>query len=365
MFTSVRSFDRDCWLGFVRDTPDYPVLAHPDVLPWSLTDGDALVYTDMVDGEIRTLGVMARRCLPVVPEWPKLGTFAGWRLVGDRLAGDVDDEALGCFARACRELLRAPGTDGILFEDLEVDGALWKAVEAVGTGGGVSLDRPKPAQPHWRILLPEDPAAYWQTLSGKVRRNLRRNIKHFPHTVEVVRSAEQVPDFLEAVSVISEQSWQGRRLGRRASADERRRTAFESLAELGALRCFLLRHDGEPVAFVYGWQWGGVFDYAQIGYDSRLAAKGPGKILLARVLEDLIERDTPDVLDFGDGDADYKRRFGTHHSLTGPLTLNSARLHTRVGLTLRHGRDSAHTGVRLALQRAGVYDRIRRAYRRT
>ncbi len=361
-FTPIDSFDLRRWRAFVGDATRYPIDAHPDVIGWALPEGaGAMVYTDSDQGRLQTMALLAPARLPAVREMPWLTHFDGWRLVGNRLAGRDDDEAYRHFITASMDLLAHSDADCMFFEDIEVDAPLWRAAVAADTGS-VSIDYPKPAQPHWLLRFPDTPADYWQRLPRKSRYNLRREAKRFPHRVDAITTAAQVPAFLEAAHTVSEHSWQGKRTVTNIANSERQRAMFTAMANLGALRSYLLYHDDQPVAFVYGWQWQGLYNYEQIGYDGRVAAHGPGKVLLFRLIEDLIARDTPEVLDFGNGDADYKRRFATEHTATGPITLNARKLKTHVALTLRHWRNSADRGMRLALRRTGLYDRVRRAY---
>jgi hypothetical protein len=53
------------------------------------------------------------------------------------------------------------------------------------------------------------------------------------------------------------------------------------------------------------------FFYEILGYDPDLASHSPGLVLLVKLLEDLVATGEADILDFGAGDADYKRLFGT------------------------------------------------------
>ena len=105
------------------------------------------------------------------------------------------------------------------------------------------------------------------------------------------------------------------------------------MAARGAFRSYLLEHQGRPTAFVIGTQVNGCYNYEQLAYDPAYAAHSPGTVLLFRLLEDLIARDPPRVLDFGDGEAEYKRLFANAESRSGPVIL--ARRGLGVGLAMR------------------------------
>ncbi len=363
-FTPIDEFDDTVWRAFIARAGKYPVEAHPDVVRWAVPHSETIwIYTDTDQGEIQTMALLAPKRLPTIRELPWLSHIDGWRLVGHELIGRNDDVAHQRFAAACIDILSRGHTDCVYLEDIEVDSPLWRESQLAGSDHDkISIAYPKPAQPHWQIRFPARASDYWQTVPRKVRYNSRRSAKRLSHRIEVIETAEQVPDFLAAARAISEESWQGKRVGIRFANSERERGMLTALANIGALRSYLLYHQEHPIAFVYGWQWQGFYSYDEIGYDGRFAAQGPGKVLLFRLLEDLIERNTPAILDFGNGDADYKRRFGTHEIVTGPMTMNSQKIKTRVALTLRELRNMADRSVRQTLRRTGLYERVRRAY---
>jgi CelD/BcsL family acetyltransferase involved in cellulose biosynthesis len=90
------------------------------------------------------------------------------------------------------------------------------------------------------------------------------------------------------------------------------------LADQGRLYLARLECDGRIVAVLYGFVFAGVLYYYQSGFDTRLRADGVGKLLLARVLEDAVERLGVGEFDFLRGDEAYKRQW-TEHARTTKL----------------------------------------------
>ncbi|MEQ8847364.1 GNAT family N-acetyltransferase [Botrimarina sp.] len=85
--------------------------------------------------------------------------------------------------------------------------------------------------------------------------------------------------------------------------------AHRGAARLGMVDLNLLRLDGRPAAFYYGYRSGGELLGLRTGYDAR-AASGAGAVLFARMVEDSFARgDTR--LDLGPGPEAYKRRWRT------------------------------------------------------
>src|SRR5262249_11477905 len=113
---------------------------------------------------------------------------------------------------------------------------------------------------------------------------------------------------LQRVSAVS---WQGLHLEQVVHDTPAARDHFIAYAERGWLRSYLLLSGDHCIAFVIGMQSAGVFRYEFPGYDPAGAPYGPGKVLLCHILEVLHAHRRPEWFDFGTGDAEYKRVFGT------------------------------------------------------
>ena len=82
---------------------------------------------------------------------------------------------------------------------------------------------------------------------------------------------------------------------------------MKRVAERGWLRSFLLLAGDSAVAFAFCFQGKKTLVYETIGYDREFAKYSTGTILLYRLLENLYQQDKPDYVDFGEGEAEYKR----------------------------------------------------------
>src|SRR5205823_2400496 len=149
-------------------------------------------------------------------------------------------------------------------------------------------------------------------------KNLKRKVTKLDHTIQVVNRADQVAGFLNDAHCISQESWQSKRLGLRIKNSPQEKALYEALAELGALRAYLLHHAGKPIAFSLGIQWNGGYLWDEVGHIAAFSEQSPGTVLFMRMLEDLIARDTPRIFDFGYGDGEHKRLFGTRQTQSGP-----------------------------------------------
>ncbi len=145
------------------------------------------------------------------------------------------------------------------------------------------------------------------------------------------------------------------------SPQERR--YHQLLAEHGALRSYVLDTPDGPIAFLRGIQTGDCYVHDEIGFDSDHAKLSPGTILLYHALEDLTADRCPRRLDFGLGDAEYKRHFGNQETQSGPVVAVARRMRPRAALMVEQLRRTADHRARELLRRTGLYERMRRLYR--
>ena len=81
-------------------------------------------------------------------------------------------------------------------------------------------------------------------------------------------------------------------------------------AEHGWFRAHMLYLDGAPIAFCGGEGFRRALPLRHPGYDPEYADYRVGNYVLMKLIEDLCEDPELTLLDFGFGDAEYKRRFG-------------------------------------------------------
>lgn len=141
-----------------------------------------------------------------------------------------------------------------------------------------------------------------------VRRAGRALSARFDVTWETVDSEEDRRAAMEILARLHETRWQGnaretafRTPALRAFHDE----ASRRFLERGALRLFLLRVDGRPVAALYGFVHGGTFHFYQSGFDREYAPWSVGLAAMARSIGAAIQEGAR-MYDFLHGAERYK-----------------------------------------------------------
>jgi hypothetical protein len=364
-FVDLSEMDRAAWLDLVERSPRCSVELHPDVAVASARSrGRPLIYAEREGNTLTTIAVLVPKVVRSLrhPRLAWLGRLQGYRLAGNQLAGNTDRDAADRFLDALERHLGAGHADCILVEDLDVSTPLWQAANERASDAGLYVGHPGGPQPHWYIHFSTPASSYWHGVAGQTRYQSRRAARRLSHVVRRFSTPADVDGFLACTAHISPRSWQGQRVG--LGLGESFRSHFTALARLGALRAYVLYHQNQPAAFLYGWQWNGYFAYEEVAYDSALAAFSPGRVLLHRVIEDLIADRCPEVLDFGCGDSRSKRSFGNHESASGPVVLAPRSVKSQLWSGLRQTRSAVDLGMRELLHRTGLYEHARRMDRR-
>lgn len=248
---------------------------------------------------------------------PRFGYFTVFRarrrclrVVHGGIAGPRAQEAAPVLVSSLLESLRRGQADLLLFSYLDVESAVFAAANAQ-----VSRLRRQlvlAVEPHWTCDLPDN----FDTLTGRVprssshRRYARRLERTFPG-LEVRRyhrpgDLERVLQDIEAVAARTYQ----RRLGAGWDAAPEQQLIKMKL-ERGWFRAWVLYIHGVPRAFEVGDVYRGTYFLDARGYDPDWSSHRLGNYVALQVWRDLCH--DPDVrrIDFGPGDADYKREAAT------------------------------------------------------
>jgi CelD/BcsL family acetyltransferase involved in cellulose biosynthesis len=169
--------------------------------------------------------------------------------------------------------------------------------------------------PRTDVEVPEDLTTFLKARS----RNTRDNVKRYGRRLEkahgdvIAVRAYREPDELEramaAMEEVAAKTYQ-RALDVGFRDESRERALLELAARKGFLRAWVLSIDEQPVAFWYGLAYGGTFYIGSPGYDPAFGDLRVGQYLQIRMMEDLCADPGVKRLDYGFGDAQYKRSFG-------------------------------------------------------
>ena len=199
------------------------------------------------------------------------------------------------------------------------------AINRITTGSALHEaihDRPM----YWRIAERTAPA--WMSeltdangvrhlpITGKTLRKRRNEHKRLatalgPIAVDVITQARDVDTFLGDASAITSASYHASLgVGVRDTPLWRAITLAEALSR--RLRCYALRAPNQTLAYVFGTvDEAGTYHFEATGFNPALRDHSPGSVLLWNVISDLFEHTPVQRIDFGFGDAVYKRIYAT------------------------------------------------------
>jgi CelD/BcsL family acetyltransferase involved in cellulose biosynthesis len=209
----------------------------------------------------------------------------------DMLAEDGASAGLAFFSYLAAD----KNWDMLRITDVPAGGNAWhlfRAAEKAGLPVGTWESQCSPY-----LMLP---ASYEQLLAGlnsHFRANLRRHRRRLEGmgtvSVDRVTACENLQERLEECFSIEQKSWKGLE-GTAILQDVKTLGFYTELAHTAAsqdyLSLFLLKLNGQPIAFHYGLTYGRTYFMLKVGFDVAFEAGSPGLVLLEEIIKDCIGR---------------------------------------------------------------------------
>lgn len=280
--------------------------------------------------------------------------------------GEDSEEHASLLVDSVKASLKNHDADVALFYGMEMGSCFQRVVKAAG--GCLSRDYFPAIMPRWRIQLPATYEELYQERSSNTRHNLKRYSKRLRDAfgdkllVRSFRRPEDVETILSDTEAIAAKTYQ-RGLGVGFDRDAIRHRMMLT-ANQGWLRAHILYIGDRPAAY-----WNGILYHRTCftwttGYDPDLGELRPGMFLLQVMLRELCDEKGTDVVDFGFGDAQYKRdwcdceHFQVSQFLFAPSLMG---LSLNVFHTSLFGASNA---ARQLLARTGALQKVKKAWRR-
>ena len=226
--------------------------------------------------------------------------------------GQMDDVAALESVEYLWSVLRSGVADAIEFHYLSEDSPLLAALQRHRSGW--FCEKNPRWSVHWEMNLPAEGAFIEHKVRSKHRTGLRRKERElesaFPGKVSWrwMSRFDDIPGLCARLEEVAARAYQ-RGLGTGFIDNEEYRRRFALFGGRGQLRVQLLEIDGRVRAFWFGYVYQGVFHLSETGYDPNLSKYEVGTLMFIRLNDELAKEDVR-KLDFGIGDAHYKRRFG-------------------------------------------------------
>ena len=219
-----------------------------------------------------------------------------------------------------------------------------------------------------RARIPATFDEYLSARSSKTRSNVKRYARRLEErygdgdgvSFRVFRTTEELEELMRDTAAVHVKTYQ-HGMGAGLKGTELEKRLRELAAARGWFRGFVLYLDGAPSAFWHGSAYRGVFYTGPTGYDPAHRDLRLGTYVLGRMVETLCGE--VDWMDFGSGDAEYKRHFSDESRLEEDVSVFSPRprpVAINLAQTTVRG---ASRGATAVLSRSGRLRAARRAWR--
>ena len=232
-------------------------------------------------------------------------------IIHEGVLGEVGREEAEAFCEALSRVLRERQIQVVAFHHLsERHSGLWEALR--GFRHSLGLESPMWSV-HRALTMGEEPDFLLRRLSSKHRswiKNRERRLKEaFEGDVRWIwhRDFNEVTEICSKMEAVASKTYQ-RGLGAGFIDNDETRQRLSLFAKRGMLRVMLAEVKGRPAGFEYGIVHKGTFYAAATGYLPEVAKYRVGTLTLLKTIEQL-SREGISRLDYGLGDADYKKRF--------------------------------------------------------
>jgi hypothetical protein len=225
-------------------------------------------------------------------------------------------------------------------------------------------DRSPHVEPRWTAAVPDSLDAFMQARSRKTAKNLKyygnRLRKQHDVDVRLYTREEDLETVRRDLETVARNTYQ-RGMGVGFTGDDVERELMRLGMRNDWFRAWVVYLDGAPVAFWHGYVTGGRFGTQSPGFDPEFAKLSVGIFALGQMLETLCADERVNLLDFGSGDAEYKRSYSDGSVEEATLMMFATRpraiainlLRTAVGAVARLARRVAsETGAGQKLKRA-------------
>lgn len=288
------------------------------------------------------------------------------QILDNGVLGDVKEEEAHCVINHIVHMLKNGEADMAHIAGVRVDSplyALGKKLPVIFSKGYFSFTENR------RILhLPERYEIFIKSLRRKTRQTIlssnRKIEKDFSNRLKIITiiDPKDIPATLDDIEEIAVSTYQ-RAIGTGFMNTSEQRSCLESFAKLKMLSIDLLYIDKKPIAFWYGTQYKNIYYPEATGYNPKFASYRPGDYLLLKLIERHCIEGKVNTIDFGIGDALYKKLYSNdvlvqaHVRIFAP-TLKGLKLNLARSLTLLAKKISV-----AFLKKISLYDSLKRNLR--
>ena len=224
--------------------------------------------------------------------------------------GDKSDTAGELMASELARMTKQKEVDMISLNNIKIDSSLYQFLKKKSPSlfRGQFLSK----NLHWKL---NGLNSYEEFYSNRTKRT-KKNIRSWPKRLEKdyngrveLRRYESVADFDKIMTNTENvaQKTYHRGIGMSFRDNPETRSVVKKSLALGWFRAWVLYIDKKPYAFCNGFEFGETFYGYHMGYDPEYRNYGLGHIVILQFIKDICANEHVNKIDFGLGDAAYKR----------------------------------------------------------
>jgi CelD/BcsL family acetyltransferase involved in cellulose biosynthesis len=279
---------------------------------------------------------------------------------------EVSDQSARLLVRELRRSLARREAEVVFLPALPTDSPMYR----IATNGVPAVLREPFTRPglHRRLLVPTTAEEFLRSRSKSTRESTKRYRKKVERNLgdrlelRVYDSEADVERIFSDTEPVARKTYQ-RGLGVALADTPEQRSAIEVGLRRGWFRTYILYLEGRTIAFWPGYAYRGTFFIGTPGYDPAFTEYRIGTYLLGRMIDDFCNDPDVHAVDFGFGDAEYKRRFATESWEECDVRLFAPTPRALAINATRSAVAAAAVSATVVLTRFGWLDRVKRRAR--
>jgi len=282
------------------------------------------------------------------------------------ILGQPDNEVCSFLVNELLRILRSREIDMVFFSHLKMDSYIYQLSKKLPNI--LSRDYFPNVEKHFCMSIPENLEQFYMARSQKHRARLKRYVKRlekeYPNSIKMITYSQEadLDEAIKAASGISRSTYQYG-LGCGFTDDSKTRNLLTTVARRGWLRLHILYINNEPCAFENWFQYNKAYVGHGIGFDPKWRKWRIGTILFLKTIERLSTDPTADLIDFGFGDAEYKRNYADIKWQEASICIFAPRFYPICVNLLRTGIEALNSALRYTVDKSGLTNRIKRLWR--
>jgi hypothetical protein len=262
--------------------------------------------------------------------------------------------------------LRSGEVDMVFFNHLRTNTHFYRAVREIPS----FLNRgylPK-VENHWYMSVPETLASFYQSCSASSRKQYKKCIKRLERAflgqvrVQTYSQENHLDEAIKYASQISTTSYQYS-IGCGFMDNSHTRTLLATSARKKWLRIHVLFVGDEACAFEVWLKYGRTYFGDGMGFDPKWKKWRVGTVLFLKTIESICADPDVDSVDFGFGDAAYKRSYGSKRWDEASVYIFAMRLYPAFINVLQSSIEALNLGFEYVVKKIGAIDWIKRRWR--